>query len=146
MTVYGGNYSEFDIPLLYLLLRNICSIPEHGKKWGNKPNQTDRTVSANIERIRLIRNDYYGHVKHFATSDQTFKKLGNNLFQIVKELEAYIGSSTVYQDAVTDLKTCSMDPEIEEYFIDKLLVVKELQGKIKTTNKSIKYFFTKLST
>lgn len=35
----------------------------------------------------------------------------------------------------------SMDPEIEENFIHKLLVVQELQGKIKTTNKSINFFF-----
>lgn len=131
--VYGGNYSRFDITLLYFLLRNMCSIPEHGLKWGNKPNPTDRSVSANIERIRFIRNKYYGHVNHFAITDQDFLKRWTNLFQIVKELEAYIGSSTDYQDAVTDLKACSMDPEIESGIIDKLLLVEELQGKMTIT-------------
>lgn len=128
MIVNGCNYSEFDITLLYFLLRNICLISKHGLKWGDKPNPTDRSVSANIERIRLIRNDDYGHATNFAIPDQDFIKRWDNLFLIVKELEAYIGSSTVYQDAVTDLKSCSMDPEIEQNFI------KKLQGKIKITN------------
>lgn len=129
--VHGGNYSNFDITLLYFLLRNICSIPEHGLKWGNKPSLTDRSVSANIERIRSIRNDYYGHATHSAISDQDFTKRWDNLFLIVKELEAYIGSSTDYQDAVKELKSCSMDPEMEQSYIERLTVVKELQAKMK---------------
>lgn len=125
--VYGGDYSKFDITLLYFLLRNVCSIPEHGLKWGNKPSPTDRSVSANIERIRLTRNDYYGHATHFAISDQDFTKQWDNLFFIVKELEAYIGSSTVCQDSVKELKSCSMD----QSYIQISAVVKELQGEMK---------------
>lgn len=118
--VYSGKYSNFDITLLYFLLRNICSIPEHVLKWGNKPSQTDRSVSANIERIRLIRNSYYGHATDFAIQDPEFLNQWGELFSIVKELEAYIGSSTDYQDAVTELKSCSMDPDVEQNFIDRL--------------------------
>lgn len=127
----GGNYSTFDITLLYFLLRNVCSIPEHRLKWGNEPSPTDRSVSANIERIRLTRNDYYGHATHFAILDQDFTKRWDNLFLIVKELEAYIGSSTDYQDALKELKSCSMDPEMEQSYIERLTVVKELQVKMK---------------
>lgn len=125
--VYGGNFSHFDTTLLYFLLRNICSIPEHRQKWGKKPSPTDRSVSANIERIRLIRNDYYGHVASFSLPDPDFINQWNDLFVIVKELESYIGSSTDHQDAVTRLKSCSMDPEVEQNFIDRLLVVEKLQ-------------------
>lgn len=129
--VHGGNYSNFDITLLYFLLRNICSIPEHGLKWGNKPSPTDRSVSANIERIRLIRNRYYGHATHIGISDPEFISQWNELFLIVKELEAYIGSCTDYGDAVKNLKSCSMDPEVEQNFIDRLLLIEKLQGKFK---------------
>lgn len=125
--VYGGNFSHFDTTLLYFLLRNICSIPEHRLKWGKKPSPTDRSLSANIERIRLIRNDYYGHVASFSLPDPDFINQWNDLFVIVKELESYIGSSTDHQDAVTRLKSCSMDPEVEQNFIDRLLVVEKLQ-------------------
>lgn len=128
--IYSGDYSNFDIPLLYVLLRNICSIPEHRLKWGNKPSRTDRSVSANIERIRLVRNNYYGHVTHFAIQDTEFINQWKELFLIVIELEAYIGSSTDLQDAVTEIKSCPMDREVEQKFIDKLLLIEELQDRI----------------
>lgn len=129
-----GNYSNFDIPLLYVLLRNICSIPQHRLKWGNTPSPTDRSLSANIERMRLVRNKYYGHATHFAIQDTEFINQWNELFSIVKELEAYIGSSTDYQDAVTELKSCSMDQEVEQKFIDRLLLIEDLQGQFNYTD------------
>lgn len=125
--VYSGNYSTFDITLLYFLLRNICSIPEHRLKWGNEPCPTDRSMSANIERIRLIRNKYYGHAKNIGILDSDFLNQWNELFVIVKELEAYIGSSTEYQIAVTEIKSCPMDPEAEQNYIDRLNVIEKLQ-------------------
>lgn len=118
--VYGGNYSQFDITLLYLLLRNMCLIPQHTKQWGNEPDSGDRGVSANIERIRLMRNEY-GHSSDTSISDTNFNVKWQNMFDVVQELEIYLGSSTVYQDAVKEIKTCSMDPEqsnkyIKEFF------------------------------
>lgn len=130
--VYSGNYLNFDITMLYFLLRNICSIPEHGLKWGNQPSQTDRSVSANIERIRFTRNTYYGHATDFAIQDPEFLNKWSELFSIVRELEAYIGSSTDCQDAVKELKSCCMDPEVEQKFIDRLVRIEELEGKLIT--------------
>lgn len=49
--IHNGNYAEFDITLLYFSLRNISKIPPHVKQWGNEPIPSDRSVSANIERI-----------------------------------------------------------------------------------------------
>lgn len=129
--IYSGNYSNFDISLLYFLLRNICSIPEHILKWGNTPSPTDRSVSANIERIRLIRNTYYAHTMDFALPDKEFICRWNELLSIVKELEAYIGRCTDYQDAVTELRSCPMDSEVDKKYIDRLSLIENLQGKFK---------------
>lgn len=108
--VYGRDYSKFDITLLYFLLRNLCSIPPHKRQWGNAPLPSDMSVSANIERIRLIRNKY-GHNSEFSISVNNFNDIWQEMFDIVKNLERHVGTSTVYQDAVIDLKTCHMDPE-----------------------------------
>ena len=54
--VYSGNYDDMDISLLYILLRNVCGIKAHNRGWGNIPDCADRSVSANIERLRLARN------------------------------------------------------------------------------------------
>lgn len=132
--VNSGNYSNFDISMLYVLLRNICSIPEHILKWGSNPCDKDRSVSANIERIRNIRNSYYGHPSDFAIQDPEFLNKWSELFSIVKELEASIGNSTDFQDAVKELKSCCMDPEVEQKFIDRLVRIEKLEGKLINMN------------
>lgn len=114
-----GTYSDFDITLLYFCLRNLCSIPGHIKKWGNDPSLMDRSLSANIERIRILRNDY-GHATNFFLSDADFEQKWKNIFQIVKELEGHLGSDIFFQDALKELKTCIMDPDVEQTFIMKL--------------------------
>lgn len=110
--VYGGKYQDFDITLLYVLFRNVCSIPPHANQWGNDPSTGDRSLSANIERIRIIRNQFYGNPKKISLSDTVFKKTWNNIFQIIKELEGYLSNGTTYQDAVKEIKICSMQDAI----------------------------------
>lgn len=117
--VSGGNYSKFDITLLYTLLRNVSTIPPHSNNWGNDPNPRDRSVSANIERIRLIRNRY-GHSSDMSISDIEFNEKCQDIFTVIQELESYLGADTIYQDAVAYIKTCSMDPEQEAKYINQL--------------------------
>lgn len=120
--VYGGNYSKFDITLLYKLLRNVSTIPPHSNKWGNNPNPGDRSVSANIERIRLIRNQCC-HSSITTLSDTAFNTKCQEIFTIIQELESYLGTDTIYQDAVKCIKTCSMDPEQEAEYIKQMRAI-----------------------
>lgn len=117
--VCGGNYSEFDLTLLYTLIRNVSAIPQHSTNWGNDPKPGDRGVSANIERIRLIRNKY-GHRSDTSLTDTAFNDECQNILTIIQELEGYLGADTIYQDAVAHIKTCSMDPEQEAKYINQL--------------------------
>lgn len=126
--VYGKDYSVFDITLLYFLFRNMCSIKPHKKNWGNDPEPTDKSLSANIERIRILRNGY-GHATDFSLTDSDFEQKWSYIFQIVKELEGYLGTGTKYQDTLIVLKTCLMDPESIKLFKDTWLTdVKNLEG------------------
>lgn len=118
--IHGKIYEDFDISLLYIILRNICQIPEHKNRWGNVPLPTDRSVSANIERIRIIRNEY-GHSSEFSVSNIEFKRKWQHILKIVQELEICLLTSTVFQNAVIDISTCSMDPEQESKYIKQLL-------------------------
>lgn len=118
--VDSEDYSKFDITLLYFLLRNLCKITPHSKQWGNSPLVSDRSVSANIERIRLTRNEYYGHYSSFSISKSDFEDKWKYLFQSVKELEKHIGTSKDYQEALRELKYCCMDLDIQDNFIQQL--------------------------
>ncbi|XP_062618219.1 uncharacterized protein LOC134279820 [Saccostrea cucullata] len=134
---YGGDYSDFDISFLYILLRNVCKISPHNKGWGEEPDPTDNSVSANIERIRLTRNKYYGHAADFSLSESNFIREWQSIYNITVELERCLGSLTLYQNAVNDIKTCSMDPEIEARYIEKLLLLDELCETVKTHSEEI---------
>lgn len=112
--IFSGNYSNFDITLLYLIFRNICLLSSHNNQWGNDPDPTDRSLSANIERIRIIRNRYCGHYKNFSVTDSDFQQIFDDLLLIVQELESNIGFDTKYQDALTNLKICSMQDDISK--------------------------------
>lgn len=118
--VDGEDYSKFDITLLYFLFRNICAITPHSKQWGNNPIVSDRSVSANIERIRLTRNEYYGHYSSYRIPKSDFEDKWKYLFQSVKELEQYIGTSKDYQEALRELKDCCMDVDFQDNFIEHL--------------------------
>lgn len=120
--ICGGNYSELDMPLLYTLIRNVSAIPQHLNKWGNNPQPGDRSVSANIERLRLIRNQYV-HSCDTSLTDAEFNKTCKDIVTILQELEANLGADTTYQDAVEHIKTCSIDPEQEAKYINNLLDV-----------------------
>lgn len=118
--VDGEDYTEFDITLLYFLLRNICTITPHSEQWGKRPIDSDRSVSANIERIRLTRNKYQGHCSRFHITKSDFEDKWKFLFQSVQELEEYLGTSTDYQEAIRELKYCCMDSYIEANLIQQL--------------------------
>lgn len=135
--IHNGNYSDFDITLLYFLLRNISNISPHAKQWGNNPIPNDRSVSANIERIRIIRNKY-GHCPDFSILDTVFNKKIIEILGIIQDLEKYLGTCTIYQDAVVEMKTCCMDPEQDSIYIKELL---NLDKQIKDISGSFFFFF-----
>lgn len=117
--ILNENYSEFDITLLYFLLRNITTIPPDAKQWGNEPIPSDRSVSANIERIRLIRNKYQ-HCADISISNSDFNKTMQEFSGIIQDLEKYLGTSCFYQDALNEIKTCCMDSGQKDKYIKEL--------------------------
>lgn len=134
---YSGDLSGLDISLLYNLLRNKCSIPPHTNQWGNDPEADDRSVSANIERIRIMRNKYYAHAINCSISNDEFEKRWRELFEVVKELEGYLGTSRLHQDTMQILRICSMDPELEKNYIKELMNRNALLGSLETIQGNI---------
>ena len=52
----------FDITLLFLLLTNICGLSSPLSGWHKPPPSSDASLEANLIRIKLYRNELYGHV------------------------------------------------------------------------------------
>lgn len=116
---FSSNYSELSIPMLYLYLSCICAIPPHKNRWGYFPDEKDRSLSANVDRIYCLHKKYsrypYNHLE-----DSNFEQEWKTFYHIVKELEEYIGSGTDYQDTLAELKIRSIDPDVEKVLIESL--------------------------
>ena len=64
--------NDFDITLLAILLRNICSLSPPSLGWDKMPNVTDHSFEADIVRIKLFRNERFGHIPNTSVSGADF--------------------------------------------------------------------------
>ena len=68
------NINDFDITLLSVLLRNVCGLwLPHDKRWDKSPNVSDHSIEADIVRIKLYRNERFGHIPNTSVSTADFK-------------------------------------------------------------------------
>ena len=117
--LYLGNYDDMDISLLYILLRNACQIQAHNKGWGNTPDSADRSVSANIERLRLARNRC-GHSTR-GMSNNEYNQVWSEIRAAVVDLDKALGIGNKYQEVVDFIRKDTMDPTRDIHFRDQLL-------------------------
>ena len=69
-----SDINEFDITLLCVLLRNICGLSPPSSGWDKMPNASDHSREADIIRIKLFRNERFGHISRTAVSMADFIK------------------------------------------------------------------------
>ncbi|XP_028402258.1 uncharacterized protein LOC114525234 [Dendronephthya gigantea] len=65
----------FDITLFVILFRNICSLVPPSTGWNEMPPDTDRSMEANIVRIKLLRNKVFAHAVSTQVDDSRFRSL-----------------------------------------------------------------------
>ena len=106
---------NFDITLLMVLLRNVCSLVPPANGWDTLPPETDTTLEADIVRIKYYRNTVYGHANEASVDDPTF----NKYWQDIQDALVRLGGAG-YQSAIDDLKKECMDPDIEEHYKELL--------------------------
>lgn len=105
---------NFDVSLLTVLLRNICSLPTPPKGWDNLPSSEDTTLSADIVRISYYRNEL-AHLVKPSIDKETFE----NYWKIVSEaVVRLLGES--YRHDIDHLKEDPLDPKMADYYISLL--------------------------
>ena len=91
-------YQDFDITLLYTLLRNVCqNITPPSQGWGvyNMPSPKEVTVGDDIERIRLIRNKLFGHISEAAVSKTDFQEYWSTISDICSRMQTILNKDYV---------------------------------------------------
>ncbi|CAB4033310.1 E3 ubiquitin- ligase DZIP3 [Paramuricea clavata] len=111
--------NNFDITLLTILLRNICGLTSPATGWNVMPSPSDTSESANIARIKIFRNEVYGHIPSPQLDDTRFETLWQEISKPLIKLG-------IPQQDIDELKEATLSAE-EESYIEKLKEWKELE-------------------
>ena len=87
-----GKSNDFDITLIFKLLRTICNlIPPPGPRgWDDLPNGSDHTLVADLVRIKYYRNEIHGHCHSMEISDTEFVRLWKEISEALLRIAANI--------------------------------------------------------
>ncbi|KAK3602248.1 hypothetical protein CHS0354_034484 [Potamilus streckersoni] len=90
---YVAAVDQFDITLLYTLIRTISTVPPPMIDWGFDPpfEPRDTSLAASVERIRLYRNHISGHSPHGKISQEDFEDYWHKIEAVIHDIEHVIG-------------------------------------------------------
>ena len=131
--------NTFDITLLFLLLTNICGLSPPLSGWHKPPPSSDTSLEANLTRIKLYRNELYGHVTFTGVQSAVFNvkwqeisavlvALGLNPVEVARLKSAPCGEdyiSTVMEWAKSDEEIKSQLGELGKNQQDSLKMQEE---------------------
>jgi hypothetical protein len=110
---YTGSYNNMDLSLLYILLRNVCHIQPHTNGWGNDPYPSDRSLSANIDRVHSVWKQCV-HSGQPSMSDSDFDVAWFTIRSALVDLDAFLVNGHQYEREVDVLRHESLVPEHQE--------------------------------
>ena len=112
--------SSFEITLLFLLLRNICGLHPPATGWDGKPDPNDKSLEANLARIRWYRN-----IDAHATTTGIEAHLFSQYWAELSDALVQLGLD---QSEIDRLKSAPLD---EDQYIDLLSKWKHEEDGIK---------------
>ncbi|XP_056003730.1 uncharacterized protein LOC130046535 [Ostrea edulis] len=119
---HNDGYKNFDITLLYTLLRNLkClkfSAPTQGWGTSQMPGNGETTLGDDIERIRLIRNKVCGHTAVPVLSETEFQQHWSNISDICKRMQTLLGNNYVQNLQMAEVR--AIDKEMESTYLEKI--------------------------
>lgn len=141
------DYSNFDVSLLYKLIRNLCPglIPTQG--WGITPKNNDIQMGDDIERIRVFRNEFR-HPNSSAMSDSEFRNRWRELELVIRRLEKTMsktGYNTNYERKLRSIEDLDLGTDAKEkyktYFVLEYIYnrVKQSDDRGKLNDKQSKH-------
>ncbi|VDH92688.1 Hypothetical predicted protein [Mytilus galloprovincialis] len=121
-TVRTNQYDEFDVPLMYKIIRNLNLVPRPTQGWDNQipPLATEITEGDDIERIRRVRNE----IVHRGNTNVQDSEL-TNYFSIFKDLASRLEvtlmlSNREFVSKIENVETCCIDHDAQQLYIRRL--------------------------
>ena len=109
-----GKSTDFDITLLFRLLRTICGLAPPVTGWDALPASTDDSLEADLARIKYYRNSLYGHVnENMEISDDDFSVLWREISEALVRIAGQISPAKA-KEWKNAIDTFLKDPLTEE--------------------------------
>lgn len=121
-TVCTNQYNEFDVPLMYKIIRNLNLVPRPTQGWDNQtpPSSTEITIGDDIERIRRIRNEIV-HRGNTNVHDHELANYFSFFKDIARRLEvALMLTNREFVSKIENAETCCIDEDTERHYIKRL--------------------------
>ena len=109
-----GKSTDFEMTLLFRLLRTICGLAPPATGWDCLPSSTDHSFGADLARIKYYRNSIYGHVnENMEIADGEFSSLWREISEALERIAGQISPAKAkeWQNAID---TFLKDPLTEE--------------------------------
>ena len=137
-----GKSTDFDVTLLFRLLRTICNLTPPVTGWDALPPRKDDSLEANLARIKYYRNSVYGHVnqKMEITNDefpQLWQEIRDALVGIAEQVSS--AKKTEWHEAIdkflNDPLTAEDERNVEELlrWYENDTEIKKLMDELKST-------------
>ena len=109
-----GKSTDFEMTLLFRLLRTICGLAPPATGWDCLPSSTDHSFGADLARINYYRNSIYGHAnENMEIADGEFSSLWREISEALERIAGQISPAKEkeWQNAID---TFFKDPLTEE--------------------------------
>ncbi|KAL3889705.1 hypothetical protein ACJMK2_002034 [Sinanodonta woodiana] len=95
-----GTLDQFDISVLYILIRNVSTVPEPITGWNMDPydQPRDTSLGASVERIRSFRNHISGHSADGRISRQGLEDYWSKFEAVIRDIEVELGEQVCSQE------------------------------------------------
>lgn len=101
-----GKSTDFDVTLLFRLLRTICHLTPPVTGWDSLPVPTDHSLTADLIRIKYYRNSVFAHVgQTMEITDDEFLSLWQEISGVLERIARQISTAkkTEWQKAIDSL-------------------------------------------
>ena len=132
-------YADFDIPLIYKLLRNLKLIPPPTRGWEPRggPRLAETTIGDDLERFRTSRNEIL-HRGNTNVSDQELTEYFTQFKEIAQRLELVLNKKkNELVSEFQNLETCCMDGASEQILANLAKKEKEFTLQNEITGKVV---------
>ena len=137
--VYGQS-TDFDVTLIFRLLRTICNLTPPVLGWDALPASTDHSLPDDLARIKYYRNLVYGHVnQNMEITDDAFPLLWREISGVLVRVAGHISHAKKleWQKAIDNFLTDPLTAE-DERNIQELLKWYENDAEVKKSMMELK--------